>query len=32
MKLMAKNAEDRYQSAFGLKYDLELCLQQWHFT
>ncbi|MEO1374090.1 MAG: AAA family ATPase, partial [Cyanobacteria bacterium J06635_10] len=28
MKLMAKNAEDRYQSAFGLKYDLEICLQQ----
>ena len=27
-KLMAKNAEDRYQSAYGLKYDLELCLQQ----
>ena len=27
MKLMAKNAEDRYQSALGLKYDLELCLQ-----
>ncbi len=27
-KLMAKNAEDRYQSALGLKYDLELCLQQ----
>ncbi|AFY58772.1 putative ATPase [Rivularia sp. PCC 7116] len=26
-KLMAKNAEDRYQSAFGLKYDLQLCLQ-----
>ena len=25
---MAKNAEDRYQSAWGLKYDLELCLQQ----
>jgi predicted ATPase/signal transduction histidine kinase len=25
-KLMAKNAEDRYQSAFGLKHDLELCL------
>jgi len=23
MKLMAKNAEDRYQSALGLKYDLE---------
>ncbi|MEH2233315.1 MAG: AAA family ATPase [Nostoc sp.] len=28
MKLMAKNAEDRYQSAFGLKYDLENCLAQ----
>ena len=27
-KLMAKNAEDRYQSALGLKYDLETCLQQ----
>ncbi|MEG5001148.1 trifunctional serine/threonine-protein kinase/ATP-binding protein/sensor histidine kinase [Microcoleus sp. B4-D4] len=27
-KLMAKNAEDRYQSALGIKYDLELCLQQ----
>ncbi len=26
-KLMSKNAEDRYQSASGLKYDLELCLQ-----
>jgi predicted ATPase/signal transduction histidine kinase len=26
MKLMAKNAEDRYQSALGLKYDLEKCL------
>ncbi|HQW01058.1 MAG TPA: serine/threonine-protein kinase PknK, partial [Saprospiraceae bacterium] len=25
-KLMAKNAEDRYQSAYGLKYDLEICL------
>ncbi|WP_178379481.1 MULTISPECIES: hypothetical protein [Fischerella] len=25
-KLMAKNAQDRYQSAFGLRYDLELCL------
>ncbi|MGF1677537.1 MAG: AAA family ATPase [Rivularia sp. (in: cyanobacteria)] len=25
-KLMAKNAEDRYQSALGLKHDLELCL------
>ncbi|WP_407897374.1 ATP-binding protein [Scytonema sp. NUACC26] len=28
-KLMAKNAEDRYQSAIGLKYDLESCLYQW---
>jgi PAS domain S-box-containing protein len=28
MKLMAKNAEDRYQSALGLKHDLEHCLQQ----
>ncbi len=27
-KLMAKNAEDRYQSAFGLKYDLENCFTQ----
>ncbi|MDZ7994253.1 MAG: AAA family ATPase [Nostoc sp. EfeVER01] len=27
-KLMAKNAEDRYQSAFGLKYDLENCLHE----
>ncbi|MGB3512318.1 MAG: AAA family ATPase [Microcoleaceae cyanobacterium] len=28
-KLMAKNAEDRYQNALGLKYDLEKCLAQW---
>ncbi|ELS33044.1 MULTISPECIES: trifunctional serine/threonine-protein kinase/ATP-binding protein/sensor histidine kinase [Pseudanabaena] len=27
-KLMAKNAEERYQSASGLKYDLQLCLHQ----
>jgi predicted ATPase/signal transduction histidine kinase len=27
-KLMAKNAEDRYQSALGLKHDLEVCQQQ----
>ncbi|MCC5609960.1 trifunctional serine/threonine-protein kinase/ATP-binding protein/sensor histidine kinase [Nostoc sp. CHAB 5834] len=27
-KLMAKNAQDRYQSALGLKYDLEKCLLQ----
>ncbi|MEO8862135.1 MAG: adenylate/guanylate cyclase domain-containing protein [Ginsengibacter sp.] len=28
MKLLSKNAEDRYQSAFGVKYDLEKCRQQ----
>ncbi len=28
-KLMAKNAEDRYQSALGLKHDLQECLNQW---
>ncbi|MBO3463600.1 ATP-binding protein, partial [Aetokthonos hydrillicola] len=28
MKLMAKDASDRYQSALGLKYDLEKCLVQ----
>ncbi len=28
-KLMAKNVEDRYQSAFGLQRDLEYCLSQW---
>ncbi|MEH1791846.1 AAA family ATPase [Nostoc sp.] len=28
IKLMAKNAEDRYQSALGLKCDLENCLDQ----
>ncbi|MBD2449157.1 AAA family ATPase [Nostoc sp. FACHB-152] len=27
-KLIAKNAEDRYQSALGLKHDLENCLAQ----
>ncbi len=31
-KLMAKNAENRYQNALGLKYDLELCLSQWQAT
>ncbi len=31
-KLMAKNAEDRYQSALGLKYDLETCLKHWQET
>ncbi|MEA5506272.1 AAA family ATPase [Halotia wernerae UHCC 0503] len=29
LKLMNKNAEDRYQSVHGLKADLEICLQQW---
>ncbi|NES03949.1 MAG: AAA family ATPase [Okeania sp. SIO2F4] len=28
LKLMSKNAEDRYQSALGLKHDLEKCLKQ----
>jgi PAS domain S-box-containing protein len=28
-KLMAKTAEDRYQSALGLLYDLEHCQAQW---
>ncbi|USR89464.1 trifunctional serine/threonine-protein kinase/ATP-binding protein/sensor histidine kinase [Phormidium yuhuli AB48] len=31
-KLMAKNAEDRYQSALGLEYDLAQCLNQWQET
>ena len=29
MKLLTKNAEDRYQSAFGLKADLTECQRQW---
>ena len=29
MKLMAKNPEERYQSAYGLKADLEECYRQW---
>ena len=28
LKLMAKNAEERYQSAWGIKADLEICLHQ----
>lgn len=28
LKLLAKNAEDRYQSAFGLERDLRRCLEQ----
>jgi predicted ATPase/signal transduction histidine kinase len=31
-KLMAKNAEDRYQSALGLKHDLETCLYEYKET
>ena len=27
-KLMAKNVEDRYQSASGMRYDLQLCLEK----
>jgi predicted ATPase/transcriptional regulator with GAF, ATPase, and Fis domain len=29
MKLMAKTAEERYQSALGLKHDLEVCARAW---
>ena len=29
LKLMAKNAQERYQSASGLRADLEECLRQW---
>jgi predicted ATPase/GAF domain-containing protein len=32
LKLMTKNAEDRYQSALGLKADLENCLAQYTAT
>ena len=31
-KLMAKNVEDRYQSALGLKRDLEYCWVKWQST
>ena len=30
MKLLAKTAEDRYQTAAGLERDLRRCLAQWH--
>src|SRR5262249_41289723 len=30
MKLLAKTAEDRYQTAAGLECDLRRCLTQWH--
>jgi serine/threonine protein kinase len=29
MKLLAKNAEERYQTAAGLESDLRLCLAEW---
>jgi len=32
LKLMAKNAEDRYQSSYGLQADLEECWRQWQTT
>ncbi|MDJ0517846.1 MAG: diguanylate cyclase [Trichodesmium sp. MO_231.B1] len=32
LKLMAKNAEDRYQNAWGLKHDLEKCREQLNAT
>ena len=32
LKLLAKDAEDRYQSAHGLRTDLEACLRQWQTT
>ena len=32
MKLMSKTAEKRYQTAWGLKADLEECLRQWETT
>jgi len=32
LKLMAKNPESRYKSAFGLRLDLENCWQQWQET
>ncbi|NET39104.1 MAG: serine/threonine-protein kinase PknK [Cyanothece sp. SIO1E1] len=32
LKLMAKNAEERYQSALGLKHDLAQCWSQWQQT
>lgn len=32
MQLMSKNADDRYQSAYGLREDLQRCLLQWVHT
>ncbi|AFY82192.1 AAA family ATPase [Oscillatoria acuminata] len=32
MKLLSKTAEERYQSGYGLTYDLEKCWKQWQET
>ncbi len=32
LKLLSKTAEERYQSAYGLSYDLEKCWRQWQET
>lgn len=32
LKLLAKNAKDRYQSAQGVVHDLQICLAQWQTT
>ncbi len=32
LKLLSKDAEDRYQSAYGLKQDLMRCWEEWHAT
>ena len=32
MKLLAKSADDRYQTAAGLTIDLQRCLSKWHAT
>lgn len=32
LKLLAKNAEDRYQTAAGVEADLRVCLEQWEST
>ncbi|MDE5095283.1 MAG: AAA family ATPase [Trichodesmium sp. St11_bin5] len=29
LKMIAKNAEERYQNAIGLKHDLQICLNYW---
>lgn len=29
MRLLQKNTDDRYQSAYGLQHDLEECSRQW---